>query len=272
MNNIDFNPIILIIIAAFIKGFDFLIKELILLFKRQYKNKQELIESEKTDKQKIKEFYEKIEELNVKEGIYKDKETARIMANNMAVLTNQTDCGRIITHLVLNSDVSRFILFHTHNGNGQPNSLKQFKVSYLQYNAIHVSEIRNYKNLEVDNPYAEMLINIQNSETHCVKIIVEEMDDCLLKEIYISESMKYVEVYFLCATTTGIIYTSLATDVLECDFKESRLKIKYAISQLKAIFDNERNRVFRDCIEHEENEARLKEIYLEKEKLKNIVK
>jgi len=41
------------------------------------------------------------------------------------------------------------------------------------------------------------------------------------------------------------------------------------VSQLKSVFETERNRVFRDVFDREENETRLKEIYKEKEILKN---
>ena len=269
MPQIDLNPIIILIVTAFISGFTLISKH----FFEAWKASRELERQNKlhfiNESSKSKNLFDKLEVLSKKEESYKDKENYRMMANNMAVLVNQTECSNIITQVVLNTEVKRFILFHTHNGNGQPNNLKPFKVSYLQYNAVHTSEIKNYQNLEVDNEYAKMLINIQNSKEHFVKFQVKEMNECLLKEIYIAEKMEYVEVYFLCATNTGIIYTSLGTDVLECDFKESRLKIRYAVSQLKTIFEKERNRVFRDLIEREENETRLKEIHKDKQLLKS---
>jgi len=209
-----------------------------------------------------------LEKLNEFESNYKTKENARILANNMAMLSNQTECSRIITSVVLKEGVRRFVLFHTHNGTGQPSNLKPFKVSYLQYNAVDISEIKNYQNLEVDSAYAQMLIDIQNSNSHSVSFKVDEMDDCLLKTIYKKEKMKYVEIYFLCATNTGIIYTSLGTDKENEVFDDSRLDIHYAISQLKNIFSLEVDRVFRDIIEREENETRLKEVYIKKKTLK----
>ena len=144
-------------------------------------------------------------------------------------------------------------------------------MSYLQYNAVDSREISNYQNLEVDHAYGKMLINIQNSEKHMVSFYVDEMEDCLLRAIYKKEKMKYVEVYFLCATNTGIIYTSLATEKKDETFENSRLDIIYAISKLKYIFEHERNRVFRDGIDREENETRLKQIYFEKIKLKEEI-
>jgi hypothetical protein len=134
---------------------------------------------------------------------------------------------------------------------------------------VDISEIKNYQNLEVDSTYAQMLIDIQNSENHSISIKVDEMEDCLLKTIYKKEKMKYVEIFFLCATNTGIIYTSLATNKDNEYFEDCRLDIIYAVSQLKHIFTTEVSRVFRDCIEREENETRLKEIYLRKKMLKD---
>jgi len=94
------------------------------------------------------------------------------------------------------------------------------------------------------------------------------MEDCLLKSIYKKEKMKYVEVYFLCATNTGIIYTSLATNKENEYFNDCRLDIHIAVNHLKHIFTTEVSRVFRDGIEREENETRLKEIYLRKKMLR----
>lgn len=268
MTQIDINPIILLIATALVSGFTLLSKYFFEAWteSRAYEKKKRLERND--DGVKAKRIFEELESLNQKEDTYKEKESARLMANNMAVLMNQTECNKIITKVVLNSAVQRFILFHTHNGNGQPNSLKPFKVSYLQYNAVHTSEIKNYQNLEVDNEYAKLMIEIQNSEKHFICLVVDEMEDCLLKQIYRKERMKYVEIYFLCATNTGIIYTSLATNDRHERFVDSRLEIIYAISNLKAVFAGENNRVFRDVIEREENETRLKEIFKEKERLK----
>jgi hypothetical protein len=238
--------------------------------------KQRIEEKEKKSdnytKLKTEIFLEEIEELTKDEIFYQNKENERILANNLAMLTNQTECSKIITSVLLKEDVKRFIIFHTHNGNGQPNNLKPFKVSYLQYNAVNESEIKNCQNLEVDSNYAQMLIDIQNSESHAVSYEVDKMEDCLLKTIYKKEKMKYAEIYFLCATNTGIIYTSLATSEPNEYFEDCRLDIHYAISQLKHIFNTEVNRVFRDAIEREENETRLKEIYLKKKMLRDNLK
>ena len=268
MTQIDINPILLLVATALVSGFTLLSQYFFEAWKKNKEAEKLKINTELEARLKNKALFDKLEELNKSEDSYKDKENARMLANNMAVLTNQTECSKIITSIVLRGDVKRFILFHTHNGNGQPNNLKPFKVSYLQYNAVDTTEIGNYQNLEVDNPYAKMLIEIQNSEKHYISFLVDDMENCLLKTIYQREHMKYVEVYFLCATNTGIIYTSLATKEEDNTFENSRLEIIYAISKLKFIFDSERNRVFRDCIEREENESRLKQLYFDKIKLK----
>lgn len=272
MTPIDINPILLLIGTAIVSGVSMFGKDIYNYAKERIKQNAETIRSkEKNDnylKLKTRLFVESIEELNIQEAKYQQKEHERILANNMAMLTNQNECSRIITSVILKEDVKRFILFHTHNGNGQPSNLKPFKVSYLQYNAVDISEIKNYQNLEVDSTYAQMLIDIQNSESHSISMKVDEMDDCLLKTIYKKEKMKYVEIFFLCATNTGIIYTSLATNKDNEYFENCRLDIIFAVSQLKHIFTTEVSRVFRDGIEREENETKLKEIYLQKKMLK----
>jgi hypothetical protein len=274
MNNIDINPILLVVVTTLLSGIVVFSKDVYNWIKERLKQRLEEKEKKSDNYTKLKTeiFLEEIEELTKDEIFYQNKENERILANNLAMLTNQTECSKIITSVLLKEDVKRFIIFHTHNGNGQPNNLKPFKVSYLQYNAVNDSEIKNYQNLEVDANYAQMLIDIQNSENHSVSYEVDKMEDCLLKTIYKKEKMKYAEIYFLCATNTGIIYTSLATSEPNEYFEDCRLDIHYAISQLKHIFNTEVNRVFRDAIEREENETRLKEIYLKKKMLKDNLK
>jgi hypothetical protein len=274
MNNIDINPILLVVVTTLLSGIVVFSKDVYNWIKERLKQRLEEKEKNSDNYTKLKTeiFLEEIDQLIKDEIFYQNKENERILANNLAMLTNQTECSKIITNVILKEDVKRFILFHTHNGNGQPSNLKPFKVSYLQYNAVNTSEIRNYQNLEVDANYAQMLIDIQNSENHAISYEVDKMDDCLLKTIYKKEKMKYAEIYFLCATNTGIIYTSLATSEPNEFFENCRYDIHVAISQLKHIFNTEVNRVFRDAIEREENETRLKEIYLKKKLLRENLK
>ena len=262
----------LLLLGAVITAAQFVGKEFFLMWKKyKHKKAQAKIDkelSEVTDESKAKEIYERLTELNKKDVDYNQKETSRLMGNNMAVLINQRNAAAIIDDVIKHTVVNRFVLFHTHNGNGQPNYFKPYKVSYLQYNALNPSVINKYQNIEVDNDYTKMLIEIQENDGHFVKRVVQDMDNGLLKTIYLKENIKYSEVYFLCATNTGIIYTSIATTEAVDNFDNDRLEICLAISKLKGIFDDERKRVFRDAINREENEGRLKEIYIEKELIK----
>jgi hypothetical protein len=258
--------------TAVLAGCQFLIKEGYSYLKNLVlKNKAEK-RAKRDDFQKAKEVLEILEDLNEKESYYKDRENKRMLDNNMAVLLNQRKTSDIINDIIISTEVERFVLFHTHNGNGQPNYFKPYKVSYLQYNAIDPSHINKYQNIEVDSEYTKMLIEIQENQNHKLGIEVEKMEESLLKSIYKKEKIKYAEVYFLCATSTGIIYTSLATSKDVTEFKENNHKIELAISKIKSIFTEETSRVFIDAIMREENETRLKEIFLKKEELKESVK
>lgn len=261
-------PILLLILGATIQALGFTGKETYTAIKNKISKDKKRKEDRKSDYQKAKEVLEVLEDLNEKEDLYKDRENKRMLDNNMSVLMNQQKASEIINEIILNTEVDRFVLFHTHNGNGQPNYFKPYKVSYLQYNAVDPSHINKYQNIEVDAEYTRMLIEIQENMEHKLPIIVENMPECLLKSIYKKEKIKYSEVYFLCATSTGIIYTSLSTTKNITEYIENKEKIVLAISKIKAIFTDESSRVFRDAIIREENETRLKEIYIQKERLK----
>ena len=262
----------LVLLGAVITAAQFVGKELFMIWKKyKIKRKDAQLQAEEdliTDSQKSIEIYRQITALSEKEVCYNNKETRRLMDNNMSVLINQRNTAAIIDDVIKHTAINRFVLFHTHNGNGQPNYFKPYKVSYLQYNALNPSVINKYQNIEVDNDYTKMLIEIQENDSHFVKRNVSDMDCGLLKTIYTKENVKYSEVYFLCATNSGIIYTSVASTEAVADFDSDRLEISLAISKLKEIFENERKRIFRDCIEREEIETRLKEIYIEKEQIK----
>lgn len=264
--------IMLLVLGAIIASFQFLGKEAFHWYKAYQERKAKRIERNKSTNQKSNELFDKLEILNVKENLYRDKENQRMMDNNMSVLQNQKLSGDIINEVIMNTDVERFVLFHTHNGNGQPNYFKPYKVSYLQYNAVNPSQIHKYQNIEVDSEYTKMLISIQEDEKQKMFFRVDEMEDCLLKSIYKKEKIKYAEICFLCATSTGIIYTSLATSKDINDFEKHRFDINMAIAKLKSIFNEEHSRVFKDAIVREENETRLKEVYIEKELIKNQIK
>ena len=272
LEKIDLNAVTLLITAALVSGLTLISSDLY----RYIKDKISPMFNKKQNKEKESKYYlnalNEIEDLNKQYESYKEKENSRNMANSLSVLTTQTKCNDVITKIILNTQVDRFILFHTHNGNGQPNNLKPFKVSWLQYNAVNKENIQNYQNLEVDNEYAKTLIKIQQNEDKKLNIVVPQMESCLLKAIYDREEIKYSEIYFLCATNTGIIYTSLAThkDVQKYSNNDS-LDITLAIQKLKRIFKEENDRVFRDTIEREENESRMKEIILKKEDLKRQI-
>ena len=265
----------LVLLGAVITAAQFVGKEFFLMWKK-YKHRQIQLKidkelSEISDETKAREIYERLTYLTEKEILWNAKETQRLMSNNMSVLINQKDAGQIIDDIIKHTAVNRFVLFHTHNGNGQPNYFKPYKVSYLQYNALNPSIINKYQNIEVDKDYTKMLIEIQENEGHYVKRVVKDMDAGLLKTIYLKEAIKYSEVYFICATNTGIIYTSVATTDDVGNFDLDKFEISLAISRLKNIFDNERKRIFRDAIEKEENETRLKEIYIEKALIKSRI-
>lgn len=264
--------IIILILTAVITGLQYIGKESLAYLKQRHEKREKekilKIEAKKTGLDKAKEVLKILEDLNKREDIYKEKENQRMLSNNMAVLLNQRKASDIINEVIINTDVERFVLFHTHNGNGQPNYFKPYKVSYLQYNAVDPSHINKYQNIEVDSEYTKMLIDIQDNEGGKIVIKVDDMPECLLKSIYKKEKVKYSEIYFLCATSTGIIYTSLATTRNINSYGEGKYDINIAVAKLKDIFIEEHSRVFRDAILREENETRLKEIFIEKEQLK----
>jgi hypothetical protein len=265
MNNIELTPIFLLLITALVKFLDFVGNKL-----------YDYIKSKKVFTKKVDnmQYLQKLRDIDIQEKKIYELEEKRLTTNNTSILQTKKRTDAIIDEILDKTLADRFVIFNTHNGNGQPNYYKPYKVSHVQFdttNKATLNNIRKYDELYVDNEYTKMLLNIQNNPEHKVRIVVSEMPNGLLKAIYKKEKIKYSEVYFICSTPTGIIYTSIASLEDIKDFGEGEYDIDLAISQLKSIFIDEKNRVLKDEILKKNNMDKLQELQKEKTKILDII-
>lgn len=257
MENIELTPLFLLVLGALFKLLNFLGDKLFEFIK----NKKIL---KKSNSKEIKQILDEIIEIDKRKKKIREKENERLLKNNKSILHNQDTSNSIITETINNTDVERFVIFNTHNGSGQPNYFKPYKVSHIQFDTINNNStraIKKYEDLHVDNIYTKMLLEIQKAPQGKVSLRVDEMQEGLLKTIYKKEKIKYAEVHFICTTPTGIIYTSLATTKDINNFSKYDFEIDLAISKLKAIFIGEKDRVLRDKLEHKHNMDELQSLY-----------
>jgi len=230
-------------------------------FITRYFNKKDSL-SEKGIKIRLGELMEQ------EEDIYAI-EKERLIRNNIATLTNIKDVFGLMNETKNKTNINRFVIFNTHNGDGQPNYVKPYKVSVLQYNTENSGDIRKYQALEVDEHYTKMLIKIQENPSLAQSFVVDDMPQSMLKTIYMKERVKYSEIHFLETTKNGIIYCSLATFDEDCKFSSNndRYAIQMAVGRLRNIFREENKRVMEDDSIKKENEKLLHDIKTERRNL-----
>jgi hypothetical protein len=261
-SSIDSTAILVAIITIAIAGLGKVIQ---FLYKRGNKiyiriTKENKIFSEKEVLLKLKKIDDDIQDIH-------HKESKRILINNVSVINSRQLIKDIISDIVITTKVDRFIMFTSHNGNGQPSLLKLYKISYMDYNAMNKTDISRYQNITPDNQYTKMLIDIQNNEEKRVKLVTKEMPkDSMLKFFYEKEGIVYAEVYFVHSTETGIIYISAASSN-QSDFEEDKYYIRSSINKIQDIFEEEEKRVSIDKIESEINLELLKKYYIERDTL-----
>lgn len=152
--------------------------------------------------------------------------------------------------IVDSTSASRVMLFRGSNGGGLPMAGSEFYVKAIHH-SFSEDDVNNlverYTNVLIDGHYANLLRDIV---THgSVKIKVEEMPDCLLKRMYLTEGIKYSEVHYL--VSKGLIdrkikfeifYLSIAKNDNEGFVNDNdKLNIQLGVDNIKKIFQKYRS-------------------------------
>ena len=152
--------------------------------------------------------------------------------------------------IVDSTSASRVMLFRGSNGGGLPMAGSEFYVKAIHQALLENDEhnlVERYNNVLIDGHYANLLRDIV---THgSVKIKVDEMPDCLLKRIYITEGIKHSEVHYL--VSKGLInrkqkfeifYLSIAKNDNEGFVNDvDKLNIQLGVDNIKKIFQKYRS-------------------------------
>lgn len=111
---------------------------------------------------------------------------------------------------------------------------------YNSYDSPARNRRLDYQGIPLDRDYIEMLSDVIDGGV--AKVIVSEERDSLLNNLYLSEGIKYSEVYHLRSTNKYIYYVSFST-ILKSEFfenAETKNQINIALGKLKNIFENNR--------------------------------
>lgn len=225
-------------------------------FERYYKKK---------DNRNPKKIAEKLKQLLELQANKEKEEQHRTESNNIQVSKQYLEVDIILNTAKQRSHIDRFLIFTTHNGTGEPSHIKPYKVSVLQGETHRPDKLHFYDALKVDYSYTEMLVAIITNKNKPLQYKVDEMPDCMLKRIYMTEGIKYSEIHFLASTPTGVIYCSLSTlvDNVYFDDPTDRHIIEMHINELRKHYQNETLRLQRDRVKMQTNNKEL--VQLQKE-------
>jgi phosphopantetheine adenylyltransferase len=174
----------------------------------------------------------------VSQSVYK-KVKDKINQNNLMdfVLNSNKaseECQRLVKRKGGYAD--RVFRFYAHNSGGKPNIGKPYYVSAIEgfYRDEDVeNRTEDFKKLEVDNLYKSLVIDlIKNKE---IEIIVQEMTDCMLKNIYEVEGLKYAKLYYLDISSTDFFYFSVGW--YEEPDQEQQYEANILAQKLKLIYN-----------------------------------
>ena len=141
-----------------------------------------------------------------------------------------------MSSVIAETSVERFIVFKVENGGGIPRVGANIYISALMelHEDPNHSIFDNYQRIRADASYITMLAHILSNGNK--KFVVSEMEDSLLKSIYLTEKIKYSEVYHLHTTDAAIYYCSLATTQdSRYEKPHEQLRIRLAVGEISEL-------------------------------------
>jgi len=139
------------------------------------------------------------------------------------------------------SGIDRAIMFEGHDDGGPPNPKTPYYVDVIYPQVMpdptdkYLTEAdlrKKYSNLQVDSYYVNMLSELITTKDTI--LIPSEMENCLLKEIYISEKVTWSLVSYLGLHGESIIFMSQSTHG-ELPTSEQILNARLAANHLRSI-------------------------------------
>ncbi len=144
------------------------------------------------------------------------------------------DIQRICTQLVKDSEVEGALILMLTNGGGKPRIGAKLYVSAL----VNVTQdvpshrIPVYKQLEVDIPYIEMLLEAANRGKSMQ--LTDVMPRGLLRDLYREEGVKFSEVWHLMQTDEAYFFASFST-YTETHLVGAQADMRIAASEIKRV-------------------------------------
>lgn len=111
-------------------------------------------------------------------------------------------------------NIDRVAVFRAGNGGSVPSPGRPMKVTMLfnSYDHPKRNQKKKYQDLPVDRDYVKMLKRVFDSQDMPVDLVVEDMElNCLLRNVYKGEGIKFSQVRYLTHTKNYIYFASYAS-------------------------------------------------------------
>jgi hypothetical protein len=140
---------------------------------------------------------------------------AELIAVEFLQMKVMSDLNKVVEETFQETNADRFLVLMAANG------IEKYKVVSALYESSKsdkelrvVDAVRRYQNILIDDQYREMLYMAE--QYGLVWLKTNEMEDCLLKELYVSEGVTESFIFFLFRKSMSekndvMLYTSLAT-------------------------------------------------------------
>lgn len=163
----------------------------------------------------------------------KQNETEYNIIENLLNLEVLSQVKNTAEDIFRNTKADRFLVLTSFNGT---RDLTHVAVIFQCFNTIYsVNAIANYRKIKVDIPYKDMLKSAERYGS--VYLEVERMESCMLKSIYVSEKVKFSDIYHLFRHNIVdgsdlLCYVSIATHKDTMFTKEERHLFKMRLDSI----------------------------------------
>jgi hypothetical protein len=162
----------------------------------------------------------------------------------LAKLTNNlqdlSKIYKIMSEVIEKTSGTRVVIMKASNGGGIPKPGSEMFLRIL-YSEVKEGEddsnLEKYDGMKLDGDYVDMLIEMQKNGA--ISRVTDQMNNSLLKRIFLADGVKYTEIYYLSNNKSELYYCAINTTNLLEKFTEpeKRIQIELAINNLRKIFE-----------------------------------
>lgn len=149
-------------------------------------------------------------------------------------LEDSKHCNVLAESLVLDESADRVYIFRAHDSGGIPKLGLPYHISAVSafYQDPLKDKSKRYKDIHVDDNYKDSIVSLIEKDK--LEISTENLQEGLMKDIYIDEGVIYAHIYKLAITDNSFFYMSVSwfleptdSQVLQADLVANQIQSIY---------------------------------------------